>query len=1447
MITIDDLMADLQHRNVALWLDGERLQFRAAKGALTPDLKAELQRRKPELIRFLQEAQNRTRSQLPPFRILDRQDSLPLSFAQQRFWFLQQFEPDSPINNMPVVLRFNGDLDIDLVKKSIYLVAEHQEVFRTRFPAVNGEPIAVVEPIFNLDFPVIDLRFLPDEQRDGEALRLATAEAHGAFDLEQGPIVRVKLFQLRDQEYLLIWNMHSIICDGASSDVFYQDFTTVYKALALGEEPRLPPLDVQYVDFAQWQRDWLQGEILESQVNYWKNLLEGELPSIQLPYDRPRPVGVQTYRSDRCARMLPRSLNQALHRLSQQTGTTLFMTLLAVFEVMLYRYSQQNDLILSFASAGRGQIETERLMGFFSNTLVLRTNLEGNPTFRELLNRMKAASLQVYAHQDLPFERLMEEIQPERNQVRSPLFQIKFTLNPPWTEGRGMTPVQLDNLRITSLFGYIYHGSIKYDLLLVMREQVEGLGMVFGYNSEMFEKPTVDRMLDHMENLLNGVVANVDQRISDLPLLSATEQTWIRRSKELAADGSRTLASSQQLIQQILEAQAERHPFDPALDLDHGSVVSYGEINVKANRMAHFLQQQGLEANQPVGVYLTSSLDHITAIFAILKAGGIYVPLVLNSPSDRLQLHVQAFGIRLILTDCHHSQGLPVISGPSEFAGLVKTIILDQDPDHLESQPSDNPPPPSTSETLAAMLTVTGQGDSISSAVVNHHQLINGATVTAEAYQLTHYDRVYQFPGAGAGLTLENLLATWSQGGTFVVAEAKFLETQADSLAVTIDSVRALLLQRKVTVFHLPTSLWQGWVAQRPDNPSQFLPQLRLFVMRGSQALGSVYQAWQQQYTNRSLDLLYAYSAPDSGLTISIFDPGTTVDQPTSYLDYISHLPLGFPLAQRSLYILDRQGQPTAMGVSGELYMGGITIAQDYESYLNSSQNSTPNFGLVPSDPETLNLGVKTGDLACYLADGRIQSLGSGNQQVIRRGIRLEIEALESVLSQHPLVQQCVVIQGQGQENRESEKGVIPRPLVAYLVLSTPAPSPSSWFEWLKPLVQDYLIPSAFVILKALPLDAAFQIDVASLPEPNPGQMLVTTVQHVEPQTELEHSLAQIWLDVLKLDQISMTDDFFELGGHSLLAIQLMARLQRELQITVPLRQIFQTPTVATLAATIANPTVLPKGDDSVVDIKPIRPQGEGLPCYFIHVVTENYIDPIAQYLSPQNPIYSMSSLGSSIIQLLNHQIESFDDLQTSVELLASQYVEALLKFQPTGSYCLLGISFGGIVAYEMAVQLRAQGKVVDRVILLDTISPLVRKKAGLTKRVWVNAKNLIKLGPNHIKSKLNWYGSRLKYWIDTRKQSLTQDKIPTPTSSVIHQVINFHLNLQLNYKPNLYPGSITLIHAIDDEFTTDGWAELTQGSFQILEVPGTHLGIFEKPYVEGLIQKLEEAINSSP
>jgi thioesterase domain-containing protein/acyl carrier protein len=521
--TLDEFLSELRQLDVKLWAEGERLRYKAAKDALTPELLTELRNRKSEVLEFLQRASLATNLALTTISPISRDISLPLSFSQERLWFQHQLEPNSPINNMPAAYRLKGRLNMEIFHRIQNDIIERHEILRTTFPAVNRQPTVAIAPSITLPIPIQDLQSIPLDQREEEAQRLAIEESRRPFDLEHGPLLRLHLFRLSPEEHLLILTLHRIVSDGWSVDILFREILALYEAYALGKLSPLAKPSIQYVDYAYWQRQKLQGEFLETQLRYWKQQLGGKLPRLNLPTDRPRPP-IQTFVGSRRRLMFSKTLNDALNALSQEEGATLFMTLLAAFKVLLYRYANQEDVMICFPHAGRQQVEVENLIGSFFNTLVLRTSLAGEPSFRALIQRVKDVALGAFAHQELPFDQLIANLNPGQGRGRSSLFQVMFALNPPWTAGNTLASVELPGLTIDSLFGYLYTGQTKFDLTLIMRETDEGLRVLFEYNTDLFDGETILRMMDHFRTLLESIVANPDEQISKLSLLRSEEK-----------------------------------------------------------------------------------------------------------------------------------------------------------------------------------------------------------------------------------------------------------------------------------------------------------------------------------------------------------------------------------------------------------------------------------------------------------------------------------------------------------------------------------------------------------------------------------------------------------------------------------------------------------------------------------------------------------------------------------------------------------------------------------------------------------------------------------------------------------------------------------------------------------------------------------------------------------
>jgi aspartate racemase len=1277
MKTLDALLFELSQKDAHLWLEGDRLRYRAAKDAITPDLLAVIKDRKAEIVQFLRQATGISSSQLPPIVKIDRSGTLPLSFGQQRLWYLHQFEPDSSSNNVPVVVRFNGILNIAVLEQSLQAVTRRHEVLRTRFPSVGDQSTQVIEPDVDLTLPVIDLRYLQAEKREAEALKLATEEAHRPFDLAKSPILRVLLLQLSDDEYLLVWNMHCIICDGASSDVFYQDLTAIYAAFIDGKPSPLKELPTQYVDFAHWQRQWLQGEVLESQINYWRQKLEGSLSVIPLPTDHPRPAKVQTYQGDRRARMLPKSLNDSLSSLSQKLGGTLFMTLIATFETLLHRYSQKDDILISFASAGRGEMETEGLIGFFSNTLIQRINFDGNPTFRELFNRVREASLEANTHQDLPFEKLVEELSPDLSNSRSPLFQVKFALNPPWSNGRGMASVKLPDLTITSLFGYIYHGKTKYDLILVMREQDEGLGMVFDYNADLFEASTISRMLVHLENLLEGIVANPDQKISELPLLGIVEQ-----QKVLYEWNANQTPIPETCIHQLFESQVEQSP-DAIAIISEDEQLTYRELNSRANQLAHYLQSQGVGTETLVAICVEKSVQILVGLLGILKAGGTYIPLDPSYPHERRIDKLKNAQVTLILTQSNMSDSLGDCG--------AKVVSLDLELESISQHSIDNPSSSVTPENLAYVIYTSGSTGQPKGVMISHRSMVNHSMAMGRIFELSRQDRVLHFSNISFDAAVEEIYPTWLSGGTLVLPTRK--------LYTSITYFLEEISQQAITVINLPTAFWHELVHGISILNKSLSAELRLVIVGGEKVSKSTYQKWRSLVGNFPR-WLNTYGPTETTVSATMYEPSES-------LQTDAEVPIGRAIANLQTYILDRNLQPSPIGTSGELYIGGVGLSR---GYLNRPDITAKRFIPNPFSKNPEDRLYKTGDVARYLPDGNIGFIGRADFQIKIRGFRVEPIEIETQLEKYPAVNQSIVL---CHDTPNGEKF-----LVAYLSAGKDQTiDVDELGQFLRQKLPAYMLPSSFIVLDTLPLTPNGKVDRRALIDLDTAQQ--QNEEMITPRDELEQQLAIIWQKLLGLSEICINANFFELGGNSLLSVRLVTEIEKIFNYHFPLSSFFQMGTIANIAKWMReqpSETIsldeIPAGLDLedyrafsslcagrigkhigkrglIVEIPPTEMKSSKP---FIWI---GYID-FSKNLGLHQPVYTIP--GGSWTPL--------NSTENYIEAIASVIVDELLSIPQDEPYLIGGNCYEGLVAMEVAHQLQEKGKEVSFLAIIDKPGP---------------------------------------------------------------------------------------------------------------------------------------------
>ncbi|MEW5860344.1 MAG: amino acid adenylation domain-containing protein [Cyanobacteriota bacterium] len=1102
--------------------------------ALSPEQRALLE------LRLKQKGLSPVKTQAIPQR--KNSDSLPLSFHQQRLWIIHQLEPDSPIYNIPIAILLTGVLNVKALEQSLNQIRQRHEVLQTRFIEVKGQPVQEKFSDLTLNLPVIDLRGLPESKRQQLLQEAKKEETQRPFDLSQEPLLRVKLLQLSETEHLMLFTMHHIVSDGWSRGVIIQELAALYEANCQGKPSPLPELPIQYADFAAWQRQQLVGEVLETQLNYWKQQLTGACPILELPTDRPRPT-VNSFRGARQFFTISQPLALSLRALSQQSESTLFMTLLAAFNTLLYRYTGQQDISIGTPMTNRTQRETEPLIGFFVNTLVLRTLLSENISFRELLARVREVALQAYAHQDLPFERLVEELQPSRDRSYTPLFQVMFALHT-----APKTALQLPGLSLSLV--EVETDTAMFDLTLEITDTEQGLTGSLEYNTDLFDEATITRMLGHLQTLLEGIVANPDRRLSDLPLLTEAERhqllvEWNQTQTDYPAD---------RCFHQLFEQQVEKTPDAVAIVFENQH-LTYKQLNERANQLAHYLQNQGISTESLVGICVERSLEMMVGLIGILKAGGAYVPLDPSYPQERLSFMLSDAQMPVLLTQQHLVEKLP--------HHTAKVICLDAEWDCIAQESIASPASEVNADNLAYVIYTSGSTGKPKGTLIPHRGLVNYLSWCSQAYAVEAGKGAPVHSSLSFDMTITGLFSPLLVGNRVILlSEAQGIE--ALSIALRQSGDFSLI---KITPAQL--DLLRHQLA-----PEEVAGRTKAFIIGGENLLAQSTAFWQK-------------FAPDTVL-VNEYGPTETVVGCCIYQVPLGKhqsgsIPIGRPIANTQLYILDRHLQPVPIGVIGELHIGGAGVARGYlnrpeltaEKFIpNPFENLTPQppslRSLLPGrggkgesgSPLLAGEGLgersrlyKTGDLARYRADGTIEYLGRCDRQIKLRGFRIELEEIESVLAQHPQIRDVVVL------IREEEGAK----LVAYLVPNSAAvPTVSDLRSYLQQKLPEYLIPSAFVTLESLPLTPNGKVDRQGLPSPGVSRPNLDDA-FVAPRTPAEQVLAEVWREVLNLEQVGIHDNFFALGGDSIRSIQVRSLVQNR-GLNFSLQQLFQYQTISELA-----------------------------------------------------------------------------------------------------------------------------------------------------------------------------------------------------------------------------------------------------------------------------------------
>ncbi|WP_419183617.1 non-ribosomal peptide synthase/polyketide synthase [Scytonema hofmannii] len=1097
---------------------------------------------RPTLAELAQEIQQLQQQdvELADSPILPRAENaeLPLSFAQQRLWFLDRLEPLSASYNIPAALRLQGTLCVAALEKSLVEIIHRHEALRTNFITVDGKATQLIHTNPNWKVSVVDLKHLPSSEQEIAAKQLARLHAIEPFDLTTEALIRATLVVLSQTEHVLLVCMHHVVSDGWSIGVFVAEFTTLYNAYCEGKPSPLLPLPIQYADFAIWQRQWLQGDVLQSQLNYWLQQLTDAPTFLPLPTDRPRGA-VQTFNGAYLEFALSVELTQKLTLLSQEQGCTLFMTLLAAFNTLLYRYTGQADILVGSPIANRHRSEIESLIGFFVNTLVFRTDLSGNPSFNELLLRIRSMALSAYAHQDLPFEMLVEALQPERDLSHTPLFQVMFVL-----QNAPTSVVELTGLTVSSL--PIETTTAKFDLTLSMENTPTGLVGAWEYNTDLFDRLTIERIAKHFMTLLEAIVTNPGERISQLPLLTESEQ------QQLLVEWNDTLQDYPQdkCIHQLFEEQVVRTPNAVAVVYENQQ-LTYNELNCRANQLAHYLRSSGVRAGVLVGICMERSVSMVVGLLGILKAGGVYVPLDPEYPTQRLVAIVESAQVSVLLTADTFATALP--------QQQARVICYNTASPELACQSEENPTPQASADALAYVIYTSGSTGQPKGVSVTHQGVtrlvMNTNYIHIEASDAIAQASNYAFDAA----TFEIWGALLHGARLFGVSK---------ELALSPINFAASIREQGITVLFLTTALFNQ-IAQAV--PNAFNP-LRYLLFGGE----AVEPKWVQQVLKNGAPqrLLHVYG-PTENTTFSSWYWVQDVPKDATTI------PIGRPIANTQIYILDEYLQPVPVGVPGELHIGGAGLAT---GYLNRSELTAEKFITNPFNNPKSQIPnpklYKTGDLARYLSDGNIEYLGRIDNQVKIRGFRIELGEIEAVLSQNEHVRSSCVI---ARVDTPGDKR-----LVAYIVPQKQViPTSSELRQFLKAKLPEYMVPSAFVILEFLPLTNNGKVDRRALPVPESRTGIENTF--VAPRTPIEEKLASIWAQVLRVEPVGIHDNFFELGGDSILSIQIIAKAKLA-GIELSLKQLFANQTIAELATVALTTKALFIEQELVTGVSPLTP-----------------------------------------------------------------------------------------------------------------------------------------------------------------------------------------------------------------------------------------------------------------
>lgn len=1337
-----------------------------------------------EQIRLEQRRVN-SRPLLPPIVPVSRAMPLPLSYSQQRMWFIQQLAPEATAYNLLFVSRQKGSLKIPILRQVVDLLSRRHEAFRTTFAMTGAGLVQRVAPWQSPHLTEIDLRRLPKEQREGEARRISEEEGARPFDLEHGPLARISVVKLDHDDHVLVLNMHHIVGDQWSFGILGRDFAAYYNALCQNLPLPEMPLPIQYADYAAWQRHCLTDQHLKDQEDYWLRQLRG-LPILYLPTDSPRPA-TQTFRGAHCAVELPETLIEKLTHFSSQRQATSFMTMLACFQLLLSRYSGQTDVAVGSPIANRTQMVLEQLIGTFVNILVFRTDVSGNPSFHELVERVKETALGAFANQDYPFDRLVDTLEVSRDPSMSPLVQVLFNMaNAPIGDiqlwGLKWEPFEVDTR------------SAQFDLSLTVDLDV-AKKVYLTFNTDLFTRETAERFLSQFVTLLENTLSNPTSRLSELPMMSPGERV------RLLEDWNRTASDypHTQCFPELFEGQVQQTPDAIALSME-GRSLSYHSLNVRTNQLARVLRERGVGTQTVVGVCLERSFEMVVAFLAVMKAGGTYVPLDPDYPQDRIRFMVEDSGAPLVITTSTLSE---------RFTGQAcRTVLLDREEGDLQQADHDLPPQ-ATAEDLVYILYTSGSTGQPKGVEIRHRSLVNFLWSMKREPGCASRDvmlsvTTLSFDIAGLELYLPLLV------GARVEIVSRAVAADGRRLRECIERVQPTLMQATPATWHL--LLDAGWSGNA-----------LLTALCGGEAL-PVDLARKLCKRTKMLWNMYGPTETTIWSTIERVEADN------------QEMTIGRPIANTEIYILDDQLQPVPIGTPGELYIGGDGLARGYHRRPDMTADR-----FIPH-PFSIHPNARlyrTGDLARYRKDGKILHLGRMDYQVKIRGFRIELGEIESVLSRHPKLSQVVVIA------RESQHGL--KQLIAYVVPVQGSPTAAEELRsFLRSVLPDYMVPSHFVFLEQFPMTANRKVDRGALPPPD-FEHRSGGSNYVQPRNGMEVQLTALWQQVLEVQEIGVHDNFFDLGGHSLKAAQLFFHLETVFGKQLPLATLFQAPTIAELAEVLTRANWTPPWQSLVA----IQPSGSATPIFMVPGVGGQVLvfAKLAKLIGSEQPIYGLQARG----------LDGSEAPFTSVPEMASHYVRAIRQVQPEGPYLMAGVCTGGLIVYEMAQQLAAEGQTAT-IFMLDSWHPdtyarhrrwlfgHVFMAAIIAGKIWTDLRAVVQLPLREWWATLKRKGQVLRSLFVQFLAGHIQDQdfqVQRLTKATLVAVARYRVRRATCRIINVVASRNQIKEGIED--TRHCWHDLGNEDSCLLYLPAENSGrMFVSPHVEELAGYMRHHVETS-